>query len=303
MTHLTHPDLNQIQLNADSFLGRALESGRQFERLPEHVADALMAYLRARGLEFAQRYRSGIAMGREGLEKGVRQAYTCVELGLETAASGDLNAAVDWLASGDFEALRLRGWDLALARLEEMRKQAIILLEQDDGLFLMDYHTEAERWARIVPETWTASDAEDREESVDPLADYERFEELQDRLEFLRSLPRQALGRLMETAPGGGSFEELLRHLVLALALEQESLVADRTAVARFQEECFESGRMLPAVRRKVLDLIAGHLGEKMGDGAARRRIQREVEEEIARLEKESQGSMEGLFSAQAQSE
>ena len=67
MNTLMRPDLNQVRPDVNSFLGQALALGRQFEQLPESAADTLMAYLRARGLGFAQRYRSGIAIGRQGL--------------------------------------------------------------------------------------------------------------------------------------------------------------------------------------------------------------------------------------------
>tara|TARA_Y100000588_G_scaffold345232_1_gene392287 strand:- start:638 stop:901 length:264 start_codon:yes stop_codon:yes gene_type:complete len=82
-----------------------------------------MAYLRAQGLAFAQRYRSGIALGRDGLERGVIQSATCLDIGLQDLAEGDVNSAVDLLAQGEFEVLRQRGWELAFARLEEMRRE------------------------------------------------------------------------------------------------------------------------------------------------------------------------------------
>ena len=295
MSTLMRPDLNQVRPDVDSFLGQALALGRQFEQLPESITDTLMAYLRARGLGFAQRHRSGIAIGRQGLEQGVIQALTCVDLGLEQAATGDLNRAVELLASGDFESLRQQGWDQAFARLQEMQQQSCDLLEQEEVLILQDFRPQIERWSRVVPETWISRNPEGEEEPVDPRQDDPVFAELVEQLAFLRSLPQGPLGRLLEAAPEVGSFGQVLQYLVLALALDQEELVPDQRAVTRFQD-CFAHEQMLPQVKQKVLGMLEAHLEKSLADPAGRTRIRTEVEVEIALLEEMSAAGLEELF-------
>jgi hypothetical protein len=146
-----------------------------------------------------------------------------------------------------------------------------------------------------VPETWISRDPEGDEEPVDPRQDYPVFAELVEQLAFLRSLPQAPLGRLLAAAPEVGSFAQVLQHLVLALALDQEELVPDPTAVSRFQD-CFASGQMLPQVKQKVLGMLEAHLGKSLADPAGRTRIRAEIEGEIALLEEMSTEGLEDLF-------
>ena len=297
MSTLMRPDLNQARPDVHSFLGQALAQGRRFEQLPESVADTLMAFLRARGLGYAQRYRSGIAIGREGLEQGVTQALTCVDLGLEKAADGDLNRAVELLARGDFEFLRQQGWELAFARLDEMQRTCNELLAQEEVAFLRDAGPQIERWARVVPETWISANVEGEAEPVDPREEYPVFAELREQLAFLRSLPRGALDALRAAAPEGGTFDQVLRHLVLALALDRTELVPQPSDAARFQV-CFAEGQMLPEVQQKVLRLLDDHLEKSLADPDARARLRSRAEDEIARLGEMGAEAAAELFAA-----
>ena len=54
---LLRPDLNQVGLEVDSFLGRAVALGVRYGKLPERFLDTLMAFLRIRGLKQAQRLK------------------------------------------------------------------------------------------------------------------------------------------------------------------------------------------------------------------------------------------------------
>jgi len=201
MSGLVLPDLNQVPIAADSFLGRALISGRQYGRLPEYLEDALRAYLRAQSLAFAQRYRTGIAVARDRLERGLRQAFVCVDLGLEQGAAGDLNLAVELLAGGDLEALRRRGWEEALVRLDRMRTQARAWQGCRDILFLREYQGQLSRWSQLVPETWTSRDPEGEEILLDPRQEYRCFLELESRLVLPRSRPAGPLEALFSEVP------------------------------------------------------------------------------------------------------
>jgi len=298
MTGLLRPDLNQIPLDVDSFLGRAIALGRQYGKLPERFLDALMVFLRTRGLAYAQRHRTGIRIGREELARGIKQAVTCVDLALEEEAGGDLNAAVETLVHGDFEALRQRGWELAFGRLEEMRERSAILCQRQEAKFLQELLPQVHPWTRIVPETWTGVDAEGEAVPVDPREDYAAFGQLEGRLAFLHSLPRERLRELLAAVPQGGTFASLLQRLLLALALDQESLVADGEQVRRFQEECFAGGRMRPEVRQKVLSQLAAHLEGALESRDIRAAILDDVEEEIGLLEGCAAEDMVALFTS-----
>jgi hypothetical protein len=288
MSRLARPDLNQVAFASDSFLGRVIVLGQDYEKLPDNIADVLMAYLRAKGLAFAQRYRSGIALGRDGLERGVRQSLVCLEIGLEDRAAGDVNAAVDLLAQGEFEALRQRGWELAFARLEEMRRETPELAEQPEFAYLQGGFDEVAHWARIVPETWMGEGETGQEQLIDPLRDYAAFVDLRDQVRFVQTLPRQELRKLLRQVPRGGSFAAILRNLIAALALDQQALVATPESVEQFQRQCFVDGRMVQEVREKVLDLAGQHLTGAVADAEMRQRIGAAIAAQIGELERAS---------------
>lgn len=296
MSNLLRPDLNQIRLDVDSFLGQAVALGRRYEKLPERFLDALMAYLRVRGLGHAQRYRTEIRISRDLLEQGIKQSITCVELSLEEASGGDLNAAVEILASGDFESLRQRGWEIAFGRLEEMQREATLLSKRPEAVLLQEFTHQIQPWTRVVPETWTGVDAEGEAVPVDPQEDYAAFEEIRGRMDFLRSLPRKPLRQLLTEEPKGETFGSVLRRLILTVATDQESLAIDDERVLRFQKNGFAGGRMRPEMRNKILEQIAAHLQNALKDEGMRALILEEVREEIARLEDFSEEGLEEWF-------
>ena len=296
MDKLVQPDLNQTPFEVDSFLGKALAAGRQYDRLPEHLGDALMAYLRAQSLAFAQRYRTGIAIGRERLERGLKQAFICVELGLEELSGGDLNRAVDLLAGGELETLRIRGWEEALARLARMRAQSRVWSHCREMLFLREHQDQLRQWRQLVPESWTTRDLEGQEIWLDPRQEELRLRELESRLAFLRSLPETSLEGLLQAAPEGGRFAEVLRQLVLVLALGLEQLVVTQSEVAQFRQTCFTAGGMLPAVKDQVLGLFAAHLEKALPAGRGNAALVQELAVQIDALEQAAPEKLNGLF-------
>ena len=281
MSSIARPDLNLLRADLDSLLARALALGLQHGRLPNAVSDVLMAYLRMRGLAYAQQYRTGIAVGRERLERGIRQALICVDIGLEQEAGGDVEVAISILEKGRFEELRKRGWELAFGRLTEMVQQSRGFQEQPELRFLLEEQVAVDRWRRIVPETWTIQ--ADEEDQIDPRSEYEEFVALQTRMRFLQSLPSGRLDRLAKSAAAGMTFAELLRSLIVALALDREELTAGRKVEARFQA-CFVDGALGEEYRQKVLSMVAEQANRIFADPKRRDQIVDEVGAEIARL-------------------
>ena len=181
-------DLERFRIDSESFLGQAMALGLRFGKLREDYADGILAYLRAAGMGYGQRYREGIGVTREVLERGIRQAVVCMELGLLDASGSDLNAAVGILEAGDLEALRKRGWELAFFRLEEMRDRCEAALGQPEAAFLGARKKDVRRWSRLTPETWTCAGEEvdpGEDNGVDPLRDYASFRDVKGRMDFV----------------------------------------------------------------------------------------------------------------------
>jgi hypothetical protein len=285
MSFLIRPDLNQVPLDVDSFLGRAIELGRQYDRLPDRFLDSLMAFLRIRGRGQAQRQRTGIRIERENLEGGIRQAVVCLELALEEEAVGDVDRAVEILARGEFELLYKRGWELAVARLIEMRTRASQLLRRPEAVWMQEFTAQVHTWTGIVPETWTGTDREGEEVRIDPQEDFAIFEQIELRLAFLRSLPQGAMRQLLKEEAEGGSFARLLRRLILAVGLERESLVIDEEQRRCFAATCMIGGELHAEAREKISSQIGGHLKRALIDERERALIVGEVEEALAELE------------------
>lgn len=298
MNRLARVDLDRFRIDSESFLGQAIALGVRFEKLPGDAPEAMLAYLQMAGMTFAQRYRVGIGISRDRFEWGVRQALVCMELGLEDRAGGDLNAAVDLLAGGDFEVFRERGWEIAFFRLAEMRETSASLLKRPEAAFLQRHLKDVGRWARLTPETWTMPPGADgeEEERVDPLKDYAAFREVKARVDFLRSLPQAAFRELGRTAGGGAAFEDLLRNLILSLALDLETLTPGAAQAAEFRSRCFQGGAMRPQARERVLRLVEDHLRSAVDDAAARAQMRDEVAAELSVLEEASEAGMEAFF-------
>ncbi len=260
MTSLAHPDLNRIAAGTDRFLGRVLLIGREHGRLPRGLEDGLMAFLRLHASGHARRYRTGIAIDRDSLEAGVRQGFTCLEAGLEGAARGDVEQAIDQLAVADLEDLRRQGWERIWNTLDEMRRESAGHLRSPWSALQDPWRPELERWTTLVPESWTATDGGDSPEPVDPAGEFARYVHVSERVRFLDSLPEDALRPLLRKWHPPADFALLLRHLVAALALDRLRLPVARAGLERFASACFEGSAMPAATRAKVLQQLEGHV-------------------------------------------
>lgn len=278
MSRLAHVDLNQVPLDRHSFIGQAVAAGLEYEQLSPHFMDSLRAYLRIRGLGFAQRQRTGIALGRDLLRQGMERGLACMDLALEEASGGDLNAAVATLKSNPFDALYKRGWECAFQRLKAMRQQARALVGRPELGFWPELQPKVAVWAQLVPETWAGPSV------IDLRTDSQTLQELTGKVAFVRSLPKPSVAALLEQV--GVDFAGVLHRVVLALALGRAELVASEAHVARFRAECFAEGRLRPQVRRQVLEQVAGHLENEVEAPAVRAKIAAELGAEIAVLER-----------------
>ncbi len=289
MSRLARVDLNQVPLDHNSFIGQVVAAGLEYEQLPPRFMDSLRAYLRIRGLGFAQRNRTGIALGRDQLRQGMEQGLACMDLALEEASGGDLNAAVAKLVSDPFDALYKQGWERAFRRLEEMREQARALVGCSELGFWPDRQPKVAALAKLVPETWAGPSA------IDLRADGRMLQELTGKVAFVRSLPQPSVAALLEQVEV--DFAGVLHRVILALALGRTELVAKKEHVSRFCAECFDTGRMHSHVRRQVLDQLVGHLDNAVADADVRVRIADELGAEIGVLEQAAaRGDLAAFF-------
>ena len=290
-------DLSRFRIDSESFVGQVIELGTRFEKLPPNIGDALLGFLRLQGLHYGKRYRSGIAIRREDLEHGVRQALISMDLGLEARAESDLNRAVDIIAQGDFEACRKRGYEVAFFRLQEMAQMCRAMLLRPEVKFLPSEYRAISRWATAVPETWMRpqDDEEDETQLVDPKRDYAAYQVALRRLAFLRSIPKAALTEV-EIAVEGRTYDGLLRNLILALALDIESLLPSEAQIEAFRQRCFEGGKMKEDVHAKVFELMDRQLEASVEDAEDRVAIRREFEAEVEFLGEVSFSPFTGVF-------
>ena len=289
MSRLARVDLNQVPLDRHSFIGQVVAAGLEYEQLPPRFMDSLQAYLRIRGLGFAQRNRTGIALGRDQLRQGMEQGLACMDLALEEKSGGDLNAAVAKLVSDSFDALYKQGWERAFQRLKEMRQQARALVDCPELGFWPDLQPKVAALAKLVPETWTGPSA------IDLRADGQMLQELTGKVAFVRSLPQPSVAALLEQVDV--DFAGVLHRVVLALALGRAELVAKEEHVSRFRAECFDAGGMLPLARRQVLDQFIAHLEDTVADADVRVRIADELGAEIEVLEQAAdRGDLAAFF-------
>ncbi len=300
MSVLARVDFESLRGESDGFLGQAITLGVTYGKLPEHTPDALLAYLRAEGTRFGLRYRTGIAVSRDVLERGVRQALVCLELGLIVAAKEDLNRAVELLAGTDFDVIRKQGWEEAFVRLDEMRRVCRSIAGRPEANLLQDYNWQIDRWSRIVQETWTVSEGGDNDEGempVDPLRDFGTFRELHARFRFIRLLPPGVLRGFAE-AVNECTFRDFLRHLVLALALDLRTLVPTSSQIAAFESECLGDRGMAAWAGDKVTTKAKEMARRAVDDSGLQVLLIQEVEAEIASLEGCSHDSLSGSFVA-----
>lgn len=283
MNTLANTDLNQFRLDIDSWLGRAVAVGVESEKLPENFKAALMAFLRIHSLSFAQKQRSGIALGTDQLRRGMEMGLSCIDLALEEQGVDDLNRAVDVLAAGEFAELYKRGWEMAFARMETMRAKAELLGKRPHLAFFARHRDRIGTLAQLVPETWTSADREGELVEVDLRADWQMIAAVAGRVDFLRILPDEAFAALW--GKRGVDFAQVLRRIALALALERRELGVDAEVVAVFGSTCFADGIWLPAAKESVLNQVTTQLQTQPLAADIAREIKRELNEEIAVLE------------------
>ncbi|MYC69315.1 MAG: hypothetical protein F4X17_01230 [Gemmatimonadetes bacterium] len=277
MSRLARVDLNQVPLDSSSFIGQVVAAGLEYEQLPPRFMDSLRAYLQISGLGFAQRNRTGIALGRDQLRQGMERGLACMDLALEEASGGDLNAAVAKLVGDSFDALYKQGWERAFQRLKEMRQQARALVGCPELGFWPDRQPKVAALTKLVPETWTGPSA------IDVRADGQMLQELTGKVAFVRSLPQPSVAALLEQVDV--DFAGVLHRVILALALGRAELVAKKEHVLRFRSECFDAGGLRPHVRRQVLAQLVEHLDDAVADADVRVRIADELSAEIEVLE------------------
>ncbi len=289
MSRLARVDLNQVPLDHNSFIGQVVAAGLEYEQLPPRFMDSLRAYLRIHGLGFAQRNRTGIALGRDQLRQGMERGLACMDLALEEVSGGDLNAAVAKLVSDPFDALYKQGWERAFRRLEKMREQARALVGCSELGFWPDRQPKVAALAKLVPETWAGPSA------IDLRADGRMLQELTGKVAFVRSLPQPSVDALLEQVDV--DFAGVLHRVILALALGRTELVVKKEHVSRFCAECFDAGGMRPHVRRQVLDQFGGHLEDTVADADVRVWIADELGAEIEVLEQAAdRGDLAAFF-------
>ena len=289
MSRLARVDLNQVPLDHNSFIGQVVAAGLEYEQLPPRFMDSLRAYLRIRGLGFAQRNRTGIALGRDQLRQGMEQGLACMDLALEEASGGDLNAAVAKLVSDPFDALYKQGWERAFQRLKEMREQARSLAGCSELGFWPSLQPKVAALVKIVPETWTGPS------DIDLRADGQMLQELTGKVTFVRSLPQPSVAALLEQVDV--DFTGVLHRVILALALGRVELVAKKEDVSRFCNECFDEDGLRPELRQEVLDQVAGHLENEVDDPVVRAKIADEFRAETETLERVvSEGDLDMLL-------
>ena len=284
MSKLTRADLNQVRLDGDSFIGKAVAAGLEYEQLPARFMDTLVTYLRVRGMGFAQSQRVGIALGKEQLREGIEMGLVCIDLALQEETAGDLNKAVELLAGGKFAKLYDKGWERSFQQMEAMRAEAIELARRPQLGFWPEDKPRVEAWAQIVPETWSGTDAEGAPVPVDWRVDRQRLRELSGKVAFLRSLPGKSVNALLKKVEV--DFTGVLYRVIVALATGRVGLVVDKQRVFAFRDACFAEGVMLPAIYRQVSEQIEGHLQQAVEDTEVRAQITTEFRAAVESLER-----------------
>jgi len=260
MNALQHADLNRLAADTDRFLGRVLLIGRDHERLPTGLEEALFAFLRAHTMSHARRYRQGLGMARDTMEAGLRQGFLCIEEGLRLGTDGDVERGIEQLGQGDFESLRRAGWEHLWTCLDQMQRGSREVLGGPCLPILEEWRVDLERWSTIVPETWAAQTASGDTVPVEPTEEYAEYLAVWDRAQFLDGLPSASRRGLLEKWPANAEYSRFVRHLIAALALGCTELPLGATDIRRFAEECFTPTGMLPAIRLAVVEQVQEQL-------------------------------------------
>lgn len=291
MANLASVDLKNLFVDVSSLLGRAAAAGLETGDLSPRFADALMAWLRARALDHARRYRTGIAVGRDSLRRGVERAWRCVDTGLQVESGGDITRAVACLAETKLQVLHDRGYEQIFANLMRMAAESQQMLADDRTLSLLPEHTGNLRmWACLVPETWSAPGVrkDDEDVIIDPTAAWEQFESVRAEMMFAASLPRLAAQQLLQDETGyDPDLANLMRRVWVALLLKRESLAVDDDVVAAlsmlFKQSVGDATKrsQQESAARAALD---EHLAGAIDDEAQRDRLRRMAHAELERM-------------------
>ncbi|HJP29595.1 MAG TPA: hypothetical protein QGF95_03470 [Candidatus Latescibacteria bacterium] len=292
-TPLARIDPRKLFVDVDSLLGRAAAVGMQTGDLPDTFADSLMAWLRARSLGFAQQHRTGIALGRDLLHRGVVRAWTCVDEGLSIVTSANLEAAIARLVEGDLASLYRDGYESIHLQLERLRATASSWLADGTTLALFpDAEPALRRWSRTGAETWMAPGPEGDDEALDPLVELRRFADWHQTLGLAASLPRQAVRELVADEPGfDGGLPMLLRRLWLALVLGRQGLTADTGVIAEFRTR-FSDGALGAQTAAAAVAQFESHLERAFDEPSTRQSLHELAARELACLSRAS-GSAE----------
>lgn len=293
---LSTVDIGLFVVDEHSFLGQTLKLGIEYNLLPENADEALRMYLQTHTLRFGQKDRAGIAIGREELEQGVFQATLCLELGLTDQGDGDANRAAEIVATGDFESIRKRGWEIAFFRLKEMQDEARLFPKRREAAFLQESAEYVRRWTHTAPETWLCVDPEEEDGPtiVDPIREYETYQDLVLKIELLKSLPSDALKRFGSAAGGRGPFSDLMRNLILCLSVGLDSLVPQLDQVIAFGRLIVQ-GELDPDIEASVISQLKSQLGPDV-NASARVRFLSEVGDEIRNLAAQPVDTLEEQF-------
>jgi hypothetical protein len=288
VNRLATVDLAELKVDTESLLGQAVALGIQYGKLPEGYADGLRLFLQAAGTRYARRYRTGIAVNRDALAEGVRQAVAALELGLMDAASEDLNEAVGLLEGGGLEPLRLRGYEIAWGRLQQMRDGAGQALDRRELSLLGPAWRDLRRWATIIPDAWRVPLSEDEDEpaAVDPIGDFQAYERIVGQLGFLASLPEPVLKGL-QASGGDVTFEEVLRRIIPPLALGREVPGKVKADLADFRSSCCNDGGIRPEVKAEVVGFLDRYLEASVLCDRVREEIREAFAVELTDLEHE----------------
>ena len=282
MNKLSGVDLNRIQVDRDTFLGRALEVGLSLDKLPTRLMEALAIYLKAVATQYARRFRRGIKISKDLLEEGIRRTVVCMDVGLRDLSEGDLNKAVERIEPSRFEEIRKRGQEIIFEQLRTMRETSRGILGSPYGKFLLLEEDILRGWSTITPEKWTKRDVFGEEEvEVDLDAEYAEFQRIVHKASFLKSLPGHLIADLLRCAPQGAEFSRIISNMVIALAIGHGRLVLRMEDVERFQSSCFKDSEFFPEIRERIRNALQRHLNAHSDDGVYQEYITGVVESRL----------------------
>lgn len=278
-TDLAAVELRRLFVDVDSLLARAAAAGMTTQALAPTFGDTLMAWLRARALGFAQQQRTGVAIRRDLLRRGVERAWTSVDDGLCTESQGDVEAAVDLLASGELDRFYRAGYERLVLDLIDLRQQAESWIIESTALALLpQWRVPLHEWSRIVAETWISTTADGTSKDIDPRVERRRFEQARPWLEFAAHLPGAAARDLLEREPSfAGGAPLLLRRVWCALILQRETLPVDEGDLAQLLTILQDVERSHNA-RESASRSLAAYLLRILAQAHDRRTIQLEAD-------------------------